>query len=71
MIIGGTKKYIIGFKKPFHTCFNSSLCELKYTEKNKIIPSFVISEGCAEPNTGRLIHLLAPFIVLPKSWYQN
>ena len=43
--IGGAIKKIIGFKKPFHICFKSPLCLLKYAAKNSIKPNLVISDG--------------------------
>lgn len=45
--------------------FNSVLCIVRYAAKNTINPSFVISDGCIEPKTGNLIHLVAPFTVIP------
>ena len=46
--------------------FDHVWCNNTYAAKNNINPSLVISDGCAEPNTGIFIHLVAPLMVLPK-----
>ena len=57
-----------GLKKPFLIFFNSSLCFGRYVAKNTINPIFVSSDGWNDDTTGKFIHLLAPFTVLPKTW---